>query len=136
MPELHQLTATQLLDGYRARSFSPSDVAGALVEHIATWEPHINALYAYQPDAFIRAAKASTQRWAKGQPSGYLDGVPVTLKELIATQGMPVPGGTGLGEQAIATEDAPPATRLDEDNALLLAKTTCPDFGMLSSGLS
>ncbi|MCC5900952.1 MAG: amidase [Halomonas sp.] len=136
MPELHQLTATQLLDGYRAHTFSPSDVASALVEHIGKWEPHINALYAYQPEAFIQAAETSTQRWVKGEPSGALDGVPVTLKELIATKGMPVPLGTGLGEQVAAVEDAPPAARLAEDNALLLAKTTCPDFGMLSSGLS
>jgi len=136
MPGLHQLTATQLIDGYRAQRFSPSEVASALLEQVDAWEPHINALYAYQPDAFIKAAEASTQRWAKGQTSGALDGVPVTLKELIATQGMPVPVGTGLGEQAAASEDAPPAARLAEDNALLLAKTTCPDFGMLSSGLS
>lgn len=136
MAELHQLTATQLIDGYRAHTFSPSEVACALVEHIDAWEPHINALYAYKPGTFIKAAEASTQRWAQGQPSGALDGVPVTLKELIATKGMPVPMGTGLGEQTAATEDAPPAARLAEDNAMLLAKTTCPDFGMLSSGLS
>lgn len=136
MPELHQLTATQLLEGYRTHTFSPREVAGVLVEHISKWEPHINALYAYQPDAFIKVAEASTQRWAKSEPNGALDGLPVTLKELIATQGMPVPVGTGLGEQAAAAEDAPPAARLAEDNALLLAKTTCPDFGMLSSGLS
>ncbi|TVP46176.1 MAG: amidase [Halomonas sp.] len=136
MPELHQLTATQLLDGYRAHAFSPSELARVLIEHVGAWEPHINALYAYQPDVFMKAAEASTQRWAKGQPGGALDGVPVTLKELIATEGMPVPGGTGLGEQTAATEHAPPAARLAEDHALLLAKTTCPDFGMLSSGLS
>lgn len=136
MPELHQLTATQLIDGYRAKTFSPYELADALVKHVARWEPHINALYASQPDGFMQAAEASTQRWAKGEPSGALDGVPVTLKELIATKGMPVPVGTGLEEQTAATEDAPPAARLAEDNALLLAKTTCPDFGMLSSGLS
>ncbi len=62
--------------------------------------------------------------------------MPVTLKELIATRGMPVPNGTGLGPQTPATEDAPPGSRLAEDEALLLAKTTCPDFGMLSSGRS
>lgn len=136
MPELYQLTATQLLDGYRAQRFSPSDVAEVVVEHIAKWEPRINALYAYQPDTFLTAAKASTQRWMKGTPSSLLDGVPVTVKELIATKGVPIPGGTGLGNQQLASEDAPPAMRLAEDHALLLAKTTCPDFGMLSSGLS
>ncbi|MDK2749315.1 amidase [Halomonas sp. 141] len=136
MLELHQLTATQLLEGYRAHTFSPKDVASALVAHIAQWEPSINALYGYQPEVFIKAAEASTQRWAKGKPSGALDGVPVTLKELIATEGVPVPLGTGLGKQPTASADAPPAARLSEDRALVLAKTTCPDFGMLSSGLS
>lgn len=136
MPELHQLTATQLLNGYHAKTVSPLEVANALIKHVSKWEPHVNALYAYQPDAFIQAAEASTQRWAKGEPSGALDGVPVTIKELIATKGLPIPGGTGLGEQMVATEDAPPAARLAEDNAVVLAKTTCPDFGMLSSGLS
>ncbi|HDZ48439.1 hypothetical protein LCGC14_0035870 [marine sediment metagenome] len=136
MPELHQLTAIQLLNGYRTKTFSPLEVANALVKHVSQWEPHVNALYAYRPDAFIEAAEASTQRWAKGKPSGVLDGVPVTIKELIATKGLPIPGGTGLGEQMVATEDAPPAARLAEDNAVVLAKTTCPDFGMLSSGLS
>ena len=136
MSDLHQLTATQLLEGYRTRAFLPLEVAEALVSHIAQWEPHINALYAYDPETLLAEAKASTQRWAKGQPSGDLDGVPVTLKELIATKGTPVPVGTGLGGQVAADEDAPPAARLAEDSALLLAKTTCPDFGMLSSGLS
>ncbi|WP_249978568.1 amidase [Vreelandella olivaria] len=136
MPELHRLTATQLLAGYRAKTFSPRDVASALMEHISQWEPRINALYAYQPEAFLAAAEVSAQRWAKGEPRSALDGVPVTLKELIATKGVPVPAGTGLGEQAVAGDNAPPAARLIEDNALLLAKTTCPDFGMLSSGLS
>tara|TARA_R110001606_G_scaffold324743_1_gene471496 strand:- start:568 stop:1983 length:1416 start_codon:yes stop_codon:yes gene_type:complete len=136
MPELHQLTATQLLEGYRTQAFSPLDVAETLISHIDQWEPHINALYTYRPESLLETAEASTRRWAKGEPGGALDGVPITLKELIATKGMPVPGGTGLGEQAVAREDAPPAARLAEDHVLVVAKTTCPDFGMLSSGLS
>ncbi|MCS2608692.1 amidase [Halomonas dongshanensis] len=136
MFELHQLTATQLLNGYRNKTFSPSDVAKALTAHIARVEPRINALYAYSPEPFLATAEASSARWAKGEVLGALDGVPVTLKELIATEGDPIPMGTGLGDQSPAKADAPPAARLHEDNALLLGKTTCPDFGMLSSGLS
>ncbi|MBD3896558.1 amidase [Halomonas sp. ML-15] len=132
----HRMTATQLLSAYRDKSLSPLDYAESLIAHIERWEPHLNALYAYRPEAFVAAARASSERWARGEPCGNLDGVPVTLKELIATCGLPVPGGTGLGEQPKASEDAPPAARLAEDHALLLAKTTCPDYGMLSSGLS
>ncbi|WP_447956051.1 amidase [Vreelandella sp. EE7] len=136
MFELHQLTATQLLNGYRDKTFSPSEVASALINHIERLEPHLNALYAYSPEHFLQAANASSARWAKGEHLGALDGVPVTLKELVATRGQPIPVGTGLGDQTPATEDAPPAARLNEAQAVLLGKTTCPDFGMLSSGLS
>jgi Asp-tRNA(Asn)/Glu-tRNA(Gln) amidotransferase A subunit family amidase len=62
--------------------------------------------------------------------------VPVTIKENIATQGTPVPLGTAATELVPAAEDAPPAARLAEAGCVLLAKTTMPDYGMLSSGLS
>lgn len=67
---------------------------------------------------------------------GPLDGIPVTLKELIATKGQPVPLGTRAMELKLADADAPVAARLREDGAVIFAKTTCPDYGMLSSGLS
>ncbi|SDL19131.1 amidase [Franzmannia pantelleriensis] len=132
----HHLTATQLLAAYRDKALSPLDYAASLIAHIEHWEPHLKALYAYRPEAFLAEARESSERWARNDPRGTLDGVPVTLKELIATRGTPVPLGTGLGDQRPAEEDAPPAARLAEDAALLLGKTTCPDFGMLSSGLS
>ncbi|MFQ3789124.1 amidase [Halomonas sp. A29] len=130
------LTATELLDAYRHKRLSPSEYVEALTRHIGQWEPALNALYAYDPDGLARAAEASTARWFRDEPRGALDGVPVTLKELIATRGLPVPHGTLAGEHPPATEDAPPAARLAEDGALRVAKTTCPDYGMLSSGRS
>ncbi|GHC35188.1 amidase [Aidingimonas halophila] len=136
MSELHHMTATELLAAYRRKTLSPLDHADELIRHVEQWEGSLNALYVYDPDTFRQAARESSERWARGEPQGSLDGVPVTLKELIATRGVPVPHGTGLGEQSPATDDAPPAARVFEDNALLLAKTTCPDFGMLSSGRS
>ena len=96
----------------------------------------IAALYAYDPDDARRQAAASTERWARGAPLGPLDGVPVTLKELIATKGQPVPLGTRATELVPVAADAPVAARLREDGAVIFAKTTCPDYGMLSSGLS
>jgi Asp-tRNA(Asn)/Glu-tRNA(Gln) amidotransferase A subunit family amidase len=65
-----------------------------------------------------------------------LDGVPVTIKENIATQGTPTPLGTAATVLTPATADAPPAARLREAGAVIVCKTTMPDYGMLSSGLS
>jgi len=104
--------------------------------HIERNEPQLQALYAYDPEAALAAARASEARWLKGAPLSALDGVPGTLKENIATRGTPMPVGTAASLLTPATEDAPPAARWREAGAILLAKTTMPDYGMLSSGLS
>lgn len=121
---------------FASKSLSPLEYWSALEGHIATWEPTICALYAYDPEEAHRQAQASTERWTKGEPMGPLDGIPVTLKELIATKGQPVPLGTKAMDLKLAEADAPVAARLREDGAVIFAKTTCPDYGMLSSGLS
>ena len=84
---LHDLSAVDLVAGFRARQFSPSEVLEDVLAHIAVWEPHIKALYAFDPDGARATAKASTERWHKGEPMGLLDGVPVTIKDNIATKG-------------------------------------------------
>ena len=136
MTALIDLTAVELLEAFASRRVSPLDYWAAVEARVAAFEPTIAALYAYDPEGARRAAAASTARWAKGAPLGPLDGVPVTLKELIATAGVPVPLGTAATPLAPAREDAPAAARLREDGAIVFAKTTCPDYGMLSSGLS
>src|ERR1700721_417036 len=133
---LHDLSATDMIAGFRARQFSPSEVLDDLLAHVALWEPHIKALYAFDPDGARSAAKASTERWQKGEPSGPLDGVPVTIKDNIATKGVPVPLGAASTTLVPAERDAPPAARLREAGAVIFSKTTMPDYGMLSSGLS
>ncbi len=67
---LHDLSAVDLIAGYRAGQFSPTEVLEDVLAHIAVWEPHIKALYAFDPDRARAAAKASTERWHKGEPSG------------------------------------------------------------------
>ncbi len=141
MPPLHpadlpELSAGALRSGYSSGDFSPLDVAQALVARIAAWEPHLNALYAYTPDALLAQARDSAARWQTGRPLGPLDGVPVTIKDNIATRGTPVPLGCAALPLQPALHDAPPAARLREAGALIVAKTTMPDLGMLSSGLS
>jgi aspartyl-tRNA(Asn)/glutamyl-tRNA(Gln) amidotransferase subunit A len=133
---LHDLSAVDLIAGYRARQFSPSEVLEDVLAHIAVWEPHIKALYALDPAGARVTAKASTGRWQKGEPSGALDGVPATIKENIATKGVPVPLGAATTKLVPSPVDAPPAARLREAGAVIFSKTTMPDYGMLSSGLS
>ena len=136
MTDLLQWTIKDLLAHFRAKTLSPCEYWLAVEARIEAFEPHVAALYAYDPESARAQAKASTERWRRDAPQGVLDGIPVTLKELIATQGQPVPLGTAAVELVPAEADAPIAARLREDGAVIFAKTTCPDYGMLSSGLS
>ena len=134
--DLHDLSAIALLDLYHRKAASPVEVARAVLRHIGRWEPHLHATYALDPEAALVQAEASQARWLKGEPLGALDGVPAMIKENIATKGVPVPLGTAATELVPAAQDAPPAARLREAGAVILGKTTMPDYGMLSSGLS
>ena len=136
MADLHELSAAELSKAYRRREASPVEVLRAVLAHIERWEPRLCALYAPAPEAAMQAARDSEARWARGEPLSALDGVPGTIKENIASKGTPVPLGTAATELAPAPDDAPPAARWREAGAVLLAKTTMPDYGMLSSGLS
>jgi aspartyl-tRNA(Asn)/glutamyl-tRNA(Gln) amidotransferase subunit A len=136
MAELHTLDATELLAGYRSRSFSPVEVMRAVLARVQRWEPQLCATYLLRPEQALANAAASEARWLRGAPIGILDGVPVTIKENIATEGDPMPAGTAASRLTPALLDAPPAARLREAGALVFSKTTMPDYGMLSSGLS
>src|SRR5436309_10217415 len=133
---LHDLSAVDLIAGFRGRQFSPSEVLEDVLAHIARWEPRIKGLYAFDPDGARAAAKASSQRWQQGEAMGPLDGVPVTIKDNIALKGVLVPLGAASVKLVPAPVDAPPAARLREAGAVIFSKTTMPDYGMLSSGLS
>ncbi len=112
------------------------EVAQSVLGHIERWEHHIRALYLLRPEQVLQQARESQERWMRGAPLGPLDGVPITLKDNIATRGDPSPLGTAATDLTPALADAPPAARVRESGGLIVAKTTMPDYGMLSSGLS
>jgi aspartyl-tRNA(Asn)/glutamyl-tRNA(Gln) amidotransferase subunit A len=134
--ELHALSAHALSQAYAARELSPVEVTRAVLAHSERWEPQLRALFAQDNVGALLAAQQSEARWQRGQPLSALDGVPLTLKDNIATRGVPMPLGTAAGDMTPMADDSPPATRAREAGCVLFAKTTMPDYGMLSSGLS
>ncbi|MBB5158099.1 amidase [Saccharopolyspora phatthalungensis] len=136
MTELADLSAVDLVAAYRAGETSPVEVIDAVLARVDSCEPKVCALYALDPAAARAAARSSERRWLAGAPAGPVDGVPVTVKENIATRGTPVPQGTAATELVPVRQDAPAPARLRESGAVIFAKTTMPDYGMLSSGVS
>lgn len=136
-PGLAALTATELLTGYREGRFTPVEVLRDVEALIDAGEPELGAFYVREPEVARAQAEASTRRWAEGTPEGLIDGVPITLKENIATAGTPTPSGTAaLADNPPHTEDGPVATHVNRAGGVRLGKTTMPDYGMLSAGVS
>src|SRR6478735_3167326 len=111
---LHELSAAELTQGYRRRDFSPVEVTQSVLGHIERWEQHLHALYLLRPEFALEQARASEARWLRGEPLGPIDGVPITLKDNIATAGDPMPLGTAASDLTPMAADAPPASRVRE----------------------
>lgn len=134
--ELYALGVAELVRGYAQGELSPVEVTQSVLDRAEAWEPKLQATWLLRPESALEQAHASQERWRRGQALGPLDGVPVSIKENIATRGDPMPAGTAAVDLQPAVADAPPAARMKESGAVFFAKTTMPDYGMLSSGLS
>lgn len=131
------LDAFGLAAAYERGELSPVDAVKASLAQIQTCEPALNAVYMTFADRALAQAGDAEKRWRAGEPLSRLDGVPLTLKDNIATAGDPLPIGSGANDPPpVASADSPPAARLAEAGCILVAKTTMPDFGMLGSGVS
>lgn len=128
--DLADCTASELLDLYRRGQASPVDAARAVLARIERLNPRLNAYCLVAADAALAAARAAETRWAAGTPCGPLDGVPVSIKDLVLTRGWPTCRGSRTVDPDQAWDvDAPATARLREAGAVLLGKTTTPEFG-------
>ncbi|HSA90126.1 MAG TPA: amidase family protein, partial [Burkholderiales bacterium] len=129
-PDLCALSAAELLDGFRKKTLSPVEVTRAVLKRIEALNPVFNAFNLVDPEEAISLAKASEARWKSGQPKGLLDGVPVSIKDLLLTKGWPtLRGSKTIDPKGPWNDDAPATARLREHGAVLLGKTTTPEFG-------
>jgi aspartyl-tRNA(Asn)/glutamyl-tRNA(Gln) amidotransferase subunit A len=129
MSELWALTASELLEGFRKKTLSPVEVTQAVLARMAQLNPKLNA-FCLVSESALEEAKASEARWTAGQPRGLLDGVPVSIKDIILTKGWPtLRGSKTIDAKGPWNDDAPATARLREHGAVLLGKTTTPEFG-------
>ncbi len=127
--DLCEMTAGELAEGFRRRAFSPVEAASACLDRIAAFDGAINAFCLVDADTTLAQARAAEARWQAGTPLGPLDGVPVSIKDLLLTAGWPTRrGSTTVAEAGDWTDDSPPVARLREAGAVLLGKTTTPEF--------
>lgn len=124
------LPATELLKQYRRKSLSPVEVTKAVLARIEAVDEHVNAFCLVDAEAALAAARASEARWMQREPRGMVDGVPATVKDLILSEGWPtLRGSRTVARNQNWPEDAPAVARLREEGAVLLGKTTTPEYG-------
>jgi aspartyl-tRNA(Asn)/glutamyl-tRNA(Gln) amidotransferase subunit A len=127
--DLCSLSATELVDLYRKKELSPVEVAAATQKRIEKLNPILNAFNLVSSE-IAASAQASETRWMRGEPKGLLDGVPVSVKDILLTKGWPtLRGSKTVDPKGPWNDDAPVVARLREHGAVLLGKTTTPEFG-------
>ena len=128
--DLASLSATELLSLYRSKRASPVEATQAVLARIGKLNPVLNAFCLVDADAALASAKESEARWVKGAPKGLLDGVPTSIKDLLLTRGWPtLRGSKTVDPKGPWNDDAPCVARLREHGAVLIGKTTTPEFG-------
>lgn len=126
---IHKLGALHLAKAYRAGTLSPIDVVGNVFARAHVIDTQLNVFSTFDESISLRLAEESTTRWQRGIPLGSLDGVPVSIKDLIDARGFPTRCGSRTRATESATLDAPPVARLRETGAIPFAKTHTSEFG-------
>ncbi|WP_326585809.1 amidase [Streptomyces sp. NBC_00481] len=127
---LTSLSAVRLVEGYRKGEFSPVDVAREALERAERVQPAVNAFVRIDAGTALAQARESEGRWRRGEPAGAVDGVPVTVKDILLMRGGPtLKGSKTISAEGSWDEDAPSVARLREQGAVFLGKTTTPEFG-------
>jgi aspartyl-tRNA(Asn)/glutamyl-tRNA(Gln) amidotransferase subunit A len=130
MTEPTRMTATELLAAYADKSLSPVEATRAVLDRIDDLDPILNAFCLVDGEAAMSAARTSERRWHLAEPIGPLDGVPTSIKDIVLTAGWPTLRGSRTIDPAQPWEvDAPATARLREAGAVLIGKTTTPEFG-------
>src|SRR3954471_5003198 len=129
--DLAMMPAHQLVKLYKARKVSPVEAVKAAIARIEAFNPKLNAFQHLDPDGALRGARAAEKRWKKGgKRLSDIDGVPITIKDMVLTKGMPTRmGSAATDENGPWTVDSPVAQRLREAGTVLLGKTTAPEYG-------
>src|SRR5437588_11248621 len=131
MSDLHALSAGELIRCYRRRELSPVEVARDALARIERLNPVVNAFVLIDREAALATAAASEARWKQGAPLGLVDGVPATIKDNVWAKGWPSRRGSRTSDPAPIAADAPAVARLREQGAVILGKTTLPEFGWI-----
>ena len=127
---LWQLSACDIAEGIRRKTFSCEAVMASVTERIAERNPALNAIVYDHSERAMDQARSADRALAAGTEPGPLYGVPVTIKSNIDVEGEPTPNGLPVLKDAIAPSDSPVVRNLKNAGAIIVGRTNTPEFSM------
>lgn len=122
-------SASHIADAVRTKQISAVDVVSAVLARIEDVNPSINAFALIDAQGALEQAHLSDQARAKGAPAGPLEGVPFHVKDLVPTAGLETSYGSWAMQGNVPQTDACAVARVKSAGAILIGKTTTPEFG-------
>lgn len=126
---LFELSVRDLSSLYETGAISPVEITKLTLERIGHFNSLVNAYVFLDEDGALSAARASEQRWRRGESRGFLDGVPVSIKDIMHVRGWPTRRGSKTTSDRPQSHDSPAPGRLREAGAVLLGMTNTAEFG-------
>ncbi len=123
------LSATELADAIRHKRVSPVDITSAVLARAERLQPELNCFITIDAERAMESARQAERLVMAGGPLGLLHGVPFTVKDIVNTQGVRTTFGAAPLRDNVPQQDAVAVARLREQGAILIGKTTTPEFG-------
>jgi aspartyl-tRNA(Asn)/glutamyl-tRNA(Gln) amidotransferase subunit A len=127
--ELCLLPATELRARIARKEVSPVEIVGAVLRRAERLQPSLNCFITLCGDEAMAEAKAAERAVISGKPLGLLHGIPYTVKDLVNTKGVRTTFGAVPYSENVPDQDAVAVSRMRAHGAILLGKTTTPEFG-------
>jgi aspartyl-tRNA(Asn)/glutamyl-tRNA(Gln) amidotransferase subunit A len=134
--DLCYMSAMELAEAIRRKAVSPVEVVEAVIGRIAQLNPVLNAFATISTEYARERARQAEVAVMRGDPLGPLHGVPVSVKDLISTNGIRTTRGSKRYEWVVPKEDAPAVQRLNKAGAVMIGKTTTPELGWKATTVS
>jgi len=127
--DLCLLSAGEIRSRITRRELSPVEVTRAVLERIDRLQPELNCFITVCAEDALRESRRAEEALMRGGELGLLHGVPYTVKDLVDTAGVRTTFGSLLFRDNVPSEDAVAVARLRRQGAILVGKTTTPEFG-------
>jgi Asp-tRNA(Asn)/Glu-tRNA(Gln) amidotransferase A subunit family amidase len=124
------MSACDMADAIKRQELTSQEITETIIERIEKINPIINAYCTTAFDLAREMAKKADDVVKKGEKLGLLNGIPISIKDLIMTKGIRTTFGSRLYENFIPEEDSIAVKRLKIAGCVLLGKTNSPEFGL------